>query len=219
MWKFETLSWASFAFRLTSNSAAEWTVLGAVLSFLFDRHKGVWLLLSHPPLTELKNKKTMSFKCDWWCSFFLSFSLVLGFYLEPNPPLTIAIKIAGEIPQVSTPHGQSILMLCNTLAPFDVIYLPHGVKFLHHLAPSKKAWNHRDIMAPPSTQIRRNTKIYYLYDFIPFFLTVCHYSKIVARMRTSHNKTATTRQTPKTDLAPTLSQQQQKAKIKLWKNG
>jgi hypothetical protein len=38
-------------------------------------------------------------------------------------------------------------------------------------------------------------------------------------MRTSHNKTATTRQTPKTDFAPTLSQQQQKAKIKLWKNG
>jgi hypothetical protein len=31
--------------------------------------------------------------------------------------------MAGEIPQVSTPHGQSILMLCNTLAPFDVIYL------------------------------------------------------------------------------------------------
>ncbi len=36
-------------------------------------------------------------------------------------------------------------------------------------------------------------------------------------MRTSHNKTATTQQTPKTDFASILSQQQQKAKIKLEK--
>jgi hypothetical protein len=54
VWKFETLSWASFVFRLTSNSAAKRTVLGAVLSFLFDRHMGVWLLLSHVIIHGIK---------------------------------------------------------------------------------------------------------------------------------------------------------------------
>lgn len=148
VWKFETLSWASFVFRLTSNSAAKRTVLGAVLSFLFDRHMGVWLLLSHVIIHGIKKRRWALNVIDD-----VPFSLVFSRFrflprAQPSPrrsPLKWPEKFLK-----SRLHTASRFWCCATHWHRSTWFIWHGVKFLHHLAPSeKKAWNHRDVTSWP----------------------------------------------------------------------